>query len=96
MDEGGLYSFGWKEEGPDGEERFYADCPMHEEPLHLIPQEHRAEVTAALNAGRGTDDFQVDDRRRPLPVLPPDVQRADGTLRRRLGAALFRMCGSAD
>ena len=59
VDEGGLYSFSWKEEGSDGEEEILAVCPMHEEPLHLIPQEHRAEVTAALNKGRGYDDFQV-------------------------------------
>jgi serine protein kinase len=58
VDEGSLYSFSWKEEGPDCEE-IYAVCPMHEEPLHLIPQEHRAEVAALLNAGRGPDDFQI-------------------------------------
>ena len=57
--EGGLYSFGWKEIGPEGEEESFSPCPMHEEPLHLIPQEHRPEVTALLNAGRGPDDFQV-------------------------------------
>ncbi len=56
--EGSLYSFSWKEEGPDGEE-LYAPCPMHEEPLHLIPQEHRAELTSLLNNGRGHDDFQI-------------------------------------
>ena len=56
--EGSLYSFSWKEEGPDGEE-LYAPCPMHEEPLHLIPQEHRAELTSHLNSGRGHDDFQI-------------------------------------
>ena len=47
VDEGGLYSFAWKEEGPDDEE-ILSICPMHEEPLHLIPQEHRIEVMAAL------------------------------------------------
>ena len=56
--EGSLYSFSWKEEGPDGEE-LYAPCPMHEEPLHLIPQEHRAEVTSLLNSGRGHDGFHI-------------------------------------
>jgi serine protein kinase len=58
VDEGGLYSFSWKEDGGDGEE-IYALCPMHEEPLHLIPHEHRAEVTTALNQGRGAHDFQI-------------------------------------
>ncbi len=58
VEEGSLYSFSWKEEGPDGEVVF-APCPMHEEPLHLIPHEHRPEVTAILAKGRGLDDFQV-------------------------------------
>ena len=59
VDDGGLYSFAWKEEGPDGEEEILSVCPMHEEPLHLIPQEHRAEVTAALNKARGHDENQI-------------------------------------
>ena len=59
VEEGSLYSFGWKEEGPDGEEIF-APCPMHEEPLHLIPQEHRAEVTALLEQRTAVrNDFQI-------------------------------------
>src|SRR5438270_3534217 len=39
IDEGALYTFGWREENLDGTDTF-ADCPMHEEPLHLIPAEH--------------------------------------------------------
>jgi serine protein kinase len=58
VEDGSLYSFSWKEEGPDGED-VYAPCPMHEEPLHLIPQEHRAEVSTYLNRERGPNDFQV-------------------------------------
>ena len=58
VEEGSLYSFSWKEEGPDGEV-LHAPCPMHEEPLHLVPHEHRAEVTAILGKGRGPNDFQV-------------------------------------
>jgi serine protein kinase len=58
VEEGSLYSFSWKEEGPDGE-MLLAPCPMHEEPLHLVPHEHRAEVTAILAKGRGPNDFQV-------------------------------------
>jgi serine protein kinase len=59
VDEGGLYSFSWREESVEGEGESLVSCPMHEEPLHLIPQEHRAEVTAALNKNAGHDDFQV-------------------------------------
>ena len=57
-DEGALYTFGWREVGPDGEETF-AECPMHEEPLHLIPHEDRAEVNDYLNRDHGPDDFHV-------------------------------------
>ncbi len=48
-EEGRLFSFGWKEIGSDGEESV-TECPMHEEPLHLIPQENRDEVTRLLKA----------------------------------------------
>lgn len=46
-DDGRLYSFYWR---PDDGERM--DCPMHEDPLHLIPAEFRAPVLAELNDGR--------------------------------------------
>jgi len=46
-EEGRLFSFGWKEIGPDGEETI-TECPMHEEPLHLFPHEDREEVTRLL------------------------------------------------
>ncbi len=39
-DDGALYTFQWREEGPDGSE-IWTDCPMHEEPLRLVPPEHR-------------------------------------------------------
>jgi serine protein kinase len=48
-DAGALYSFSWKEEGPDGEVT-WSDCPMHEEPLRLIPLTARDAVVAELNA----------------------------------------------
>ncbi|MFQ5854796.1 MAG: PrkA family serine protein kinase [Anaerolineae bacterium] len=43
--EGALYTFGWDTE----DDRF--DCPMHEEPLHLIPRRFREDVQATLNQG---------------------------------------------
>ncbi|MFN0195608.1 MAG: PrkA family serine protein kinase [Planctomycetaceae bacterium] len=46
-DAGTLYSYGWKQD--DGT---ILGCPMHEDPLHLVPDEHRASMTALLNAGR--------------------------------------------
>src|SRR4051794_8928054 len=47
-DAGSLYTFGWREEGLDGTDT-YVDCPMHEEPLHLIPTEFRPAVLETLN-----------------------------------------------
>ncbi len=34
-------------------------CPMHEEPLHLVPERFRADVAAKLNAGRDPHERQV-------------------------------------
>lgn len=47
LDDGRLYSFRW--EPADGEPM---DCPMHEEPLHLIPPQFREAVMEELNDGR--------------------------------------------
>src|SRR5262249_19268990 len=58
VDEGCLYSFSWKESGPYGEE-ILAACPMHEEPLHLIPHAHPTDVTAYPNEERAHDAPQV-------------------------------------
>jgi serine protein kinase len=45
--EGALYTFGWKDE-KTGE---YEDCPMHEEPLRLIPGAQRANVIREVLGG---------------------------------------------
>jgi serine protein kinase len=45
-EDGRLYTFFWQPE--DGERM---DCPMHEDPLHLIPPEYRAAVLGELNNG---------------------------------------------
>lgn len=49
-DDGRLYTYAWRlprkaESAPDE----YADCPMHEEPLLLIPPEARKDVLATIN-----------------------------------------------
>ncbi|MDQ4075982.1 MAG: serine protein kinase [Chloroflexota bacterium] len=44
--EGALYTFRWINL-PDGED---FQCPMHEEPLHLLPWEYRQDFLATLNA----------------------------------------------
>lgn len=47
-EEGALYTFSWKIENEKGVH--YVDCPMHEEPLHLIPEKYRHEIVKELNA----------------------------------------------
>jgi serine protein kinase len=55
-DEGALYTLGWVNE-EDAELVHW--CPMHEEPLHLIPHRFRDDVSTQLNQGRGEDDYQA-------------------------------------
>ncbi len=45
--EGRLYTFGWRDE--DSASENYTDCPMHEDPLHMIPEAYRAEVQDEIN-----------------------------------------------
>ncbi|MCB8968774.1 MAG: serine protein kinase [Chloroflexota bacterium] len=55
-EDGRLYSFYWH---TDEGERM--DCPMHEDPLHLIPAEFRAAILSDLNANRnGTDRIVIE------------------------------------
>ncbi len=51
--DGVLYSYAWKEEH-NGQVN-WANCPMHEEPLHLIPEQFRARVMAEINKDRPED-----------------------------------------
>ncbi len=57
-DNGALYTYSWREEGLDGADAF-TDCPMHEEPLHLIPLEHREAFLADINVGDQDQSFHV-------------------------------------
>jgi serine protein kinase len=55
-DAGAVYSFVWELEG--GERM---PCPMHEDPLHLIPPEFRPTVVAQMNEGReGMDRIEIE------------------------------------
>ncbi len=54
---GRLYTFYWQ---PDEGERL--DCPMHEEPLHLIPPEFRAAVSDELNQGHDPSELVEIDK----------------------------------
>ena len=54
-DAGAVYTLGWVVEGND--EVLW--CPMHEEPMHLVPERFRDDVLADMNAGQGDHDFKV-------------------------------------
>ena len=49
LDEGALFTFAWKLEDDRGAGSL-APCPMHEEPLKLVPPEARERVLEVLNA----------------------------------------------
>jgi serine protein kinase len=53
-DEGMLFSFSWK-----GDNNTWHKCPMHEEPLRLVPHELRPSLLARLNDNRKPNEFQV-------------------------------------
>ncbi len=53
-DDGMLFSFAWK-----GDNGAWHKCPMHEEPLHLVPFDLRPELLNSLNEGRQPQDFHV-------------------------------------
>jgi serine protein kinase len=53
-DEGMLFSFAWKM--PDGS---FQKCPMHEEPLHLVPLDSRPSLLARLNESRKSDGPEI-------------------------------------
>ncbi|MCG8403923.1 MAG: hypothetical protein MI923_01870 [Phycisphaerales bacterium] len=48
LEEGAMYTFSWKIEKPNGETDL-ADCPMHEEPLKLVPHQARRDIITMLN-----------------------------------------------
>jgi serine protein kinase len=54
-DAGALYAYAWKM--PDGSSQ---KCPMHEEPLNLVPKEYRAKLLEHLNAvKKGKYEVQI-------------------------------------
>jgi serine protein kinase len=56
-DAGALYTFRWEVEDIDGNVA-HQDCPMHEEPLHLVPEDFRSSVTNKIN-DESSNGFQV-------------------------------------
>src|SRR5208337_3962001 len=53
-DEGMLFSFSWK-----GETGAWHKCPMHEDPLHLVPHELRAPLLARLEDQQKSSQYDV-------------------------------------
>jgi serine protein kinase len=49
LDDGALYSFSWRTTDEKGGVELHP-CPMHEEPLKLIPKKARREILAKVNA----------------------------------------------
>ncbi len=50
---GALYTYSWRQH-VNGKE-VWERCPMHEEPLHLVPEEMRPKLLERLNTGRPAD-----------------------------------------
>jgi len=68
-DEGMLFSYSWKATHSslspsgrvqsDGSEMLWQKCPMHEDPLHLVPFDLRLQLLEKLNEGRKPNDVQA-------------------------------------
>jgi hypothetical protein len=86
LDEGALYSFAWKGIG-DANEAEVATCPMHEEPLKLIPRRARRDILAKLNA-----DLRNAERWTHLTPLPQGVQNCCFDIKAS-AAVMARSCG---
>jgi serine protein kinase len=63
--EGAIYTFTWMSIGTDIEKEVYSlvndelPCPMREDPLHLIPAEHRDNVIAEVMRNVPATDYQI-------------------------------------
>jgi serine protein kinase len=76
-DEGMLFTYSWKM--PDGS---YQKCPMHEEPLHLVPHELRPTLLARLNDGHKSGSNEASIRGEMCPfcrqMFNERMAKADG------------------
>jgi serine protein kinase len=75
-DGGALYSYGWVQ--PDGTQQ---KCPMHEEPLNLIPKEHRPKLLEQINSLK-KGNYEVTIRAESCPfcrqMFAERMQKYDG------------------
>jgi serine protein kinase len=75
-DAGALYAYAWKM--PDGSVQ---KCPMHEEPLNLVPKEYRAKLVEQLNAIKtGKHEIQINHESCPFcrQMFAERQQKYDG------------------
>jgi len=56
IDEGAVYTLGWADLENNTQVHW---CPMHEEPLHLVPERFRKELLDHLNLPRSADDYRA-------------------------------------
>jgi len=57
--EGALYTYGWKSDASSSSLEGVNWCPMHEDPLHLVPRESQEAVYAELNRKMGPKDYRI-------------------------------------
>jgi serine protein kinase len=57
--EGALYTFGWKADLASPGTDTVQWCPMHEDPLHLIPFESQEAIYAEINRRTGQKDYRI-------------------------------------
>jgi len=57
--EGALYTFGWKADATSTNLDAVQWCPMHEDPLHLIPLESQEAVYAEINRRLPANDYRI-------------------------------------
>ena len=57
--EGALYTYGWRQDSTTTGHEGIQWCPMHEDPLHLIPLEAQDAVYAEINRRLGAKDYRI-------------------------------------
>lgn len=92
IDDGALYTFAWRVEGEAGQSELQ-NCPMHEEPLKLIPRKARREILAQINADLPEDrQVRCDGELDPFCRKTFDdlLRKYDGDWRKVLGHIVVR------
>ncbi len=92
LEEGALYTFSWRMHG-EGDEVEVIPCPMHEEPLKLIPRAARREVLAKINADLAEDkQIRIEGDLDPLcrKIYTDLLLKYDGDWKKVLGHVVVR------